>query len=254
MAQITGCPQCGETDDLTGRPTDHGIEVVCGRCHASWLRGSPRCQACGGAERVTRRQVMARHPRGNQLAIIGRREVVLCPRCDAAVLGGDPQTLVPEDYVSRFLFGTPSATPQRARAQLVEPAQRDAVAPSSPTPSAAGSPAQHAVPDPTPAVVAPTSPAPPQRSPTVREAIAAFLTEEPDSHSLAMVMLGQHLGPSRRLDDLGSEVVEQLDGWVDDTWGAQPEAQRRDVRAAVSAAVAFWRGRGWLPESASGGG
>jgi hypothetical protein len=250
MAQITGCPQCGETDELTGRATDHGIEVVCGRCQAAWLRGTPRCRACGGAESVTRRQVMARHPRGNQLAIIGRREVMLCPRCDAEVLGRDPQAIVPEDYVSRFLFGTPTPTPQRPMAEPAEPTPHDAAAPHSTTPSAPGATTHSAAPSPKPAAAAPTATAAPQRVPTVREAIAAFLAEQPHSNSLAMVMLGQHLGPARRLDDLGSGAVEQLAAWIDDTWGAQPEAQQGDIRAAVDAAIAFWRRQGWLPEAA----
>ena len=48
-----------------------------------WMRGAPRCKACGGSDLVTALQCMGRTPRGNQRAVVGRREISLCVSCDA---------------------------------------------------------------------------------------------------------------------------------------------------------------------------
>jgi hypothetical protein len=81
MSELS-CPGCGESEHLVGRRTRDGIEVTCETCGARWDRGAVRCRSCGGAASVTARQRMTRQPRGTLLAVVGMREVTLCPDCD----------------------------------------------------------------------------------------------------------------------------------------------------------------------------
>ena len=112
-ARPAGRPMCSGAG-----PTDDGIEITCGRCGGSWARGTPRCKGCGGEDGVAQRQVMTRTPRGNQRAVVGHREVTLCPVCDARALDASRSAPLPESYVSVFLFG------RDARASSTPPAPR----------------------------------------------------------------------------------------------------------------------------------
>jgi hypothetical protein len=249
------CPSCGESERLAGTRADDDIEVTCQTCGHRWLRGSPRCRACGGDEVVTGMRLMTRQPRGNQLAVVGHREVPLCPRCDAEALR-DGGRLVPEGYVSRFLFGRDDPRP-------VQPARRStkASAPggprsevpsgSSPAPSSGSSSARtpHATPQPS----KDAEPAAPVRVPTVRQAIESFLEATPSAEPLTMVMLGRHLGPSARLEELDHPgKQQQLERWFSTTWGTRPDDRRAAAAASLTGAVDHWREQGWLSGDPAG--
>ncbi len=237
---MTACPTCGETDDLSGRAAADDIEVTCGACGATWMRGDPRCKGCGATGGIPYRQVMTRTPRGNQVAVVGHREVVLCPACDAEAIRAAATAPVPEHYVSVFLFGVPAPTAHPPR----EPR-----GPAETTPV----PTNPAAPQPTPVVAAPSASAGPAGpvDPTARQAIEAYLTATPEGDSLTMLMLGRHLGPSRRVRDLDDEAEQQrLRTWFDRTWSAKDQPRRDAAEAALTDALAHWRARGWVgPET-----
>lgn len=231
------CPSCGESERLLGARLGGDIEVTCGACDHRWLRGSLRCRLCGGEEVVTRLRLMTRHPRGNQLAVVGHREVPLCPRCDVEAVEGGGR-LVPEGYVSRFLFGRDEPRPvrptkQRPQASRPPASSRGSGEPRAPRPDAVSS--QEAE---------PTTRA---GAPTVRQAVEDFLRSVPAADAVTMVMLGQHLGPATRLDTLGdASAQERLESWFSATWGTRPNGRRAAAAAAVLAAVDHWREQGWL--------
>lgn len=90
------CPACGEIEDLSGRPTDNGIRITCGKCGTDWLRDAApaTCATCGGADLQQRPQPVTAYSRGTQVSIVGWRTVALCVSCDA-------------DMLSRSLAGKP---------------------------------------------------------------------------------------------------------------------------------------------------
>lgn len=249
MATISQCPSCGESEHLRGRPLGDDIEVSCETCSARWLRGAPRCNACECADVVTRPQVMTRHPRGNQLAIVGRRELPLCPDCDAEAIADSltHNRPVPETYVSVFLFGRESPGPApRPPAPVeeapagAEPATRKDLTPAR-LPGSAPTPRKPVEPTAQPAV-----------RPTVRQAIEAYLAAEPGADSAAMLLLGQHLGPASRLDVLDrAGAAESLARWFDATWTERQPARRRAAAEAITGAVDHWRTAMWLTEDAA---
>lgn len=242
MSPTTQCPACGETDALTGTPTDGDIEITCQTCGAAWMRGAPRCKGCGHDDTVTRPQIMTRHTRGNQLAIIGRRDIPLCLRCDAAAIDASTSTPVPESYVSVFLFGDTTLPAAQPRPQApASPTHHPRTAPKpSTTPTTATPGTQPAQ----PARQAPPKPAP---IPTVRQAIQTYLTADPCADSLTMLLLGQHLGPSERLSTLDTpEHADRLAAWFATTWGNQPENARASARGTLERAFEHWTEQGWL--------
>ncbi|MFZ5847300.1 MAG: hypothetical protein ACOYX5_07970 [Actinomycetota bacterium] len=259
MATIAKCPACGEKERLLGRPAGDGIEVTCETCGARWMRGAARCNGCGGEDVVARPQVMTRHPRGNQLAIVGRRQLPLCPHCDAEAIATSSSTNrpVPETYVSVFLFGHDKQLPRPA--DLVRPGAGLKDAPvdlaerrrrrDSRSTAAAGEPGsaprRGAIPR-RPAS-RPSSPEPTVQ-PTFRQAIETFLATHPDADSLTMVLLGQHLGPATRLAALERPgAAEELRQWFDATWSERHPA-RRQAAVTICAAVDHWRGEQWLAQ------
>jgi hypothetical protein len=90
------CPACGESEDLSGRPTDEGIRITCEKCGTDWLRDAAPvgCATCGGTDLQDRPQPVTAYSRGTQVSIIGWRNVPLCVSCDA-------------DMLSRSLAGKP---------------------------------------------------------------------------------------------------------------------------------------------------
>lgn len=88
MAPQITCPECGETDDLSGRETKRGIRIKCGKCGASWLRDEQpqACVTCGGTDCVTRPRALTQYSRGTQLSIVAMGEIVLCRQCDAKMV------------------------------------------------------------------------------------------------------------------------------------------------------------------------
>lgn len=113
MTEALECPHCAERESLRGEADGGGVRVHCQSCGATWMRGAPKCRKCGDGYFVTRPQHLARTPCGNQVAVVGQREVTLCPRCDVDVIDPDnrPNSPSPEGYVSRFMFGEPQSTP-----------------------------------------------------------------------------------------------------------------------------------------------
>jgi len=83
----------------------------------------------------------------------------------------------------------------------------------------------------------------------VRQAIEAFLSANPDADSLAMLFLGQHLGPASRLETLDRPgTAESLVRWFDATWDPRQGERRRAAAAAITGAVDHWRAQGWVTE------
>lgn len=97
------------------------------------------------------------------------------------------------------------------------------------------------------AVTSGTRTAAPLVEPTARQAIEAFLTAEPGGDSLTMLMLGRHLGPSRRVRDLDDAAEQQrLSEWFDQTWSPRDPQRRDTAREALGDVLTYWRGRGWV--------
>lgn len=95
------CPSCGEEEDLTGSKGEHGIEIECGACGASWLRDpTPRCPHCGGTDLVPDPKPHLQKARGNQYSVVGYALSYLCTTCHASELEArQPRStpLPPED-------------------------------------------------------------------------------------------------------------------------------------------------------------
>ncbi len=88
MSQDFICPECGESDDLTGSASPEGIRISCGRCDASWLRDDePRkCITCSGTDIVQHHRALTQYSRGTQLSIVGLVPILLCRACDRRII------------------------------------------------------------------------------------------------------------------------------------------------------------------------
>lgn len=233
---VTGpvCPSCGEAEQLTGATLDGGIEITCGACGSRWSRAERRCRACGGAESTVARQRMTTYPRGNQLAVIGMRDVPLCPQCDGEALSRlGPDRLLEDGYRSRFVSGAPdepSAPPrhQPSRAPRARPRSLPPAPPAAPPVAVARRPAAPA-------------------DPTVRKAVEAYLAHGTDAVSAAaMLVIGRALGTSTRLSDLtAAEAGPRLDAAIEEQWPRR-SAIRTLAVDAINDAFRFWVSRGWI--------
>ena len=101
-AMDIACPSCGETDDLRGHRSGDEIELVCGSCATTWIRGTaPTCRSCGGSDMQQVPLAILEKGRGTQLSVVGTRAIHLCSECDAATLrkyhDNRPNPLMPED-------------------------------------------------------------------------------------------------------------------------------------------------------------
>lgn len=250
------CPSCGETEQLQGRPDGEQITVTCQACGETWTRDQSRCRACGGSDLVMRPQPLSYHPRGNQLAIVGWRDVRLCLDCDAEVAADsvEKNRPVPRDYVSRASLD-PTATAHRSTEGPATPAagakteRRSATQavsrPAGPAPARAG---QHVEgPPSTEASPPPSQPV----DPTARQAIGAFLTTSAGSGgATAMLMLGTYLGASTRLSRLSrADAPEDFRSRFDRTW-PETSANRENAGDSVRSAVDYWTEQAWLSPEA----
>lgn len=240
------CPTCGETERLSGRRpwADSGksadIVIACDACGTTWPRGARRCRGCGAHEHTTARQRMTTYPRGNQLAVIGMRDVPLCPRCDAhAVSQLGPDRLLADGYRSRFVSG-PDDEPAAPTGAASPPA---APPPAPPSPAA-----------PPLAVASPAAPQPrPRRpavtDPTVRHAVDAYMRHADGVvNATVMLVLGRTLGPTTRLGGLTAAAAgPALARALDEQWARQPDVREQAVRT-IGDAVGFWAEQGWLTE------
>lgn len=231
------CPRCGETEELRGRSVSSEIEVTCLSCGSSFPREAPTCRSCGRPEPVHGSQRMTRYARGLLVAVVGMRDVLLCRVCDDEVAAAVAQRseLVPEGYVSRFLFGEvpllPPPEPRRTSASA--PARRT-------SPRASSDP-----PRPTPPRAAPV-----QRDvvqdPTVRQAIEAFLAHSAGPQdSLCLVLLGAELGPSTRVSRLGLERRDALSSWVASKFGEADTPRRRVAVSTIIELADYWTDQEW---------
>ncbi|MDK1342066.1 hypothetical protein QNO09_01780 [Streptomyces sp. 378] len=267
MAAVTACPACGENEELRGEPSDGDIKVTCLTCGAQWMRGGLRCASCGGQDIVHRPQAMTRHSRGTQLSIIGWRELPLCRSCDAEALHSSiSQNIpVPSDYVAACLGAAqrpaapaapqsqeaPSPAPADSREVPPNaPARKDTV-PKAPEPGAAG---KAAAPRSRPQAAGPKAARPPSMVPTVRQAIAAFMTEaSSQADATAMLLLGTHLGSHNRLTVLDEDgAPERLADWCLGHWNDGSDRSQRALDT-VRRAVDFWGARGWLTSDPAAG-
>jgi len=236
------CPSCGETERLAGATIDGRIEITCEACGTAWERSGRRCRGCGSAEHTVARQRMITFPRGNQLAVIGMREVPLCPQCDAAALTRlGPDRLLDDRYRSRFVGGIDDEPagqpPPRAKAAPRPPARQTV-----PRTPPAGTP-----PTGTPPTARPVQRPATREQPTVRQAVQDYLEQADDSVSAtAMLVVGRTLGPSTRLADIsGTTAGPRLAQAVDEQWSRQP-ALRALAVGAITDAFRLWVRRGWM--------
>jgi hypothetical protein len=248
MTELT-CPTCGETEELTGTPGEGDIEISCHTCGTRWARGARRCRGCGGTEQVLARQRMTANPRGNQLAVLGYREIPLCPRCDSDVAEQlSTGRLVPDGYTSRFIRGRDESAPPKTRPNAAAEQPPHPSAHSSPEPISGTAPPQQPE-----AQTSTGSAVPPRRdtSPTVRQAIESYLqhTEHPDA-ATAMLLLGMALGPATRLSalratDMHTTVARTLDRHC----GTHQSPRRAALDSAIGSALRYWSDQRWITPS-----
>jgi hypothetical protein len=196
---------------------------------------------------------MTRYSRGTLLAVVGMREVPLCPACDQDVVSrvverGQP---IPDGYASRFLRG--DVDPASPVDILTAPVRMPPPAPptDAPTPVSAGRPDPVSDPESAPAarVGAPKPPPVPAKlqNPTVRQATEAFLRDaEGPADSLCLVLLGTELGASTRLTSLGQDTARLLATWVPATFKDAASARRASAERTIRDLVDHWLGEGWL--------
>jgi hypothetical protein len=211
------------------------IEIACLACGERWLRGDPVCKSCGRPGGEHAQQNMTRHPRGTLLAVIGARDVAVCPDCDSEVIDAVRRGVpIPEHYRPRFMAG---------RQPTVEPVAQP-VRPSRARRHAIGE--QVTVPE------QPVRRADPLADPTLRQAIAAYLEAIPDADAVALTLLGAALGPAVRLSglDRGPDGVRtQLMAWAERDLGHYSAKRRREVLEEARQAFLYWSEQGWFSPS-----
>ena len=102
MTAAIECPECGETSDLSGAPSDGDIQLTCGKCGHTWARDlRPACPTCHEGGLVPANLAIVERSRGTQLSVVGTRVIHLCPGCDADTLEryqrNRPNPLMPDD-------------------------------------------------------------------------------------------------------------------------------------------------------------
>lgn len=101
MSLDISCPKCGETNELSGKPTSGGVLLTCGVCGAKWERRSTEaCGRCGSDDLQTVPLAIVERSRGTQLSVLGTRPITLCSICDADKLtryhANRPNPLMPD--------------------------------------------------------------------------------------------------------------------------------------------------------------
>ncbi len=84
MAADISCPQCGESEELQGSPTDSGlIEISCLACETAWQRDPKvRCERCQSADMYAAPVAVIEKSRGTQLSIVSTTSEYFCWVCD----------------------------------------------------------------------------------------------------------------------------------------------------------------------------
>ncbi|WP_375001912.1 hypothetical protein [Aeromicrobium sp. CTD01-1L150] len=217
------CEQCGSTE-ITGRTADAEIELHCQTCGHRWARGARGCASCGGTELLTIPQLITTTPRGNQVSIVGRRQVVVCRDCDC-------------DGVTAYLEHStplPPAYQSAARRITVDP-----------TPSPPDAPRRRRTTSPRPTVTRPDpqvahddpESAPTHRltNPTVRQAVEHFQSAEPGQDALVLIMFGRAVGPVSRLSEPQvRQVLATTDDWVAQNFSGSTREKAADTLRAFA--------------------
>jgi hypothetical protein len=102
MAIDISCPECGESENLSGARSGDAVSMNCEECGAAWERRlTKRCATCGSEDLQTVPLAIVERSRGTQLSVVGTRSVDLCSVCDVAVLrhyhDHRPNPLMPTD-------------------------------------------------------------------------------------------------------------------------------------------------------------
>lgn len=83
------CPDCGESDDLSGKRDGALIHITCGRCQTEWYRDPERrCPRCGAGDLYPAPVAVVEKSRGTQLSIVSTRSEYLCWVCDRDLIDG----------------------------------------------------------------------------------------------------------------------------------------------------------------------
>lgn len=106
MTLGVACPDCGEVDDLAGKPQGEHIRLSCGACGHEWVRVNlSECPECGSTDLQAVPLAIVERSRGTQLSILGTRPITLCSECDAETLrhyhDHRPSPLMPTDLPTR---------------------------------------------------------------------------------------------------------------------------------------------------------
>jgi hypothetical protein len=87
MSLTIACPDCGEEDDLVGKPSSGHIRLSCAACGHEWVRSNQsECSTCGSTDLQVVPLAIVERSRGTQLSILGTRPVTLCSSCDSETL------------------------------------------------------------------------------------------------------------------------------------------------------------------------
>ncbi|HSK23474.1 MAG TPA: hypothetical protein VK906_09875 [Egicoccus sp.] len=91
---IVSCPDCGEDEDLSGRPEDERILLTCGACGRTWDRDTRLvCRLCGAEDiEGIPTSTLQEAGRGEQWAPSGIRLVYYCWSCQ----GNDVTSSTPD--------------------------------------------------------------------------------------------------------------------------------------------------------------
>jgi hypothetical protein len=114
VSRLIACPECGESEELTGTESAEGIRILCGACGASWLRDAEpqTCATCGGTDVLKRPRALTQYSRGTQLSIVGMTDILLCRVCDKKMVEwSGASRAVPFNYRSAAL--DPDAVDER---------------------------------------------------------------------------------------------------------------------------------------------
>jgi hypothetical protein len=96
------CPECGESENLSGSRSGDTIRLTCGSCGCEWDRNPvPFCQQCGGTDMRAIPLAIVEKSRGTQLSVVGTRTIHLCEKCDVEAIErwhrNRPNPLMPDE-------------------------------------------------------------------------------------------------------------------------------------------------------------
>lgn len=106
MTPEIACPECSETENLTGETIEGEIRLTCGECDHVWPRDSVRvCPGCGGTEFYPAPMAIVEKSRGTQLSIMSTRPEHLCWTCGRDLIDTQRRSgvaLMPDELPTRY--------------------------------------------------------------------------------------------------------------------------------------------------------